>query len=180
MTTRTLLAACAVLATLAAPSAASAADAQSSALKLKQPTCGKFQKQVNKSKGDKKRAAKYRLKQCKDDMLVYKQVRNQRFTGTRADGHHIDILYCADGKWQDDVARGGKVGTSGWRVVDAKVKRGGKSFSAVVEAWIPGGFRVQGLIRDGDAWQVGYESGGVVRSPGAAQKTDARAACAAL
>ena len=50
----------------------------------------------------------------------------------------------------------------------------------MVEAWIPGGIRVQGLIRNGAEWQVGYESGGVVQAPGAAEKTDASAACAAL
>jgi hypothetical protein len=180
MTTRTLVAACATLAALTAPSVATAADAQTSALKFKQPTCGKFKKQVKKTSGDKKRAAKYRLKQCKADMLVYKQVRNQRFVGIRADGIDVDIQYCANGKWQDDVADGGRVGTSGWRVVDAKVKRGGKRFSAVVEAWIPGGIRVQGVIRNGDHWQVGYEFGGEVKSPGDAERTDARAACAAL
>ena len=159
---------------LAAPTAASAK------LKFKQPACGKFEKQVNNSTGAKKRAAKRNLKQCKANTQVYKQVRNSRFVGTRSDGVEVDILYCGNGKWQDDVADGGRVGTQGWRVVDAKVRRGGKSFSAVVEAWIPGGIRVQGLIRIGAEWQVGYESGGVVQAPGAAEKTDASAACAAL
>lgn len=159
---------------LAVPTAASAK------LKYKQPACGKFQKQANKWTGAKKRAAKRNLKQCKANMQVYKQVRNSRFTGTRSDGVEVDILYCANGKWQDDVADGGRVGTNGWRVVDAKVRRGGQRFSAVVEAWIPGGIRVQGLIRDGAEWQAGYESGGEVRSPGPAEKTDASAACAAL
>lgn len=160
--------------------AAVAPSQASAAAKFKQPACGKYKKQVRKSSGAKKRAAKRNLKQCKADRLVYRQVRNFRFTGVRADGVDVDILYCANGKWQDDVADGGVVGTRGWRVVDAKVRRKGAGFSAVVEAWVPGGTRVQGLIRNGDGWQVGYESGGEVQSPGDAERTSARAACAAL
>jgi hypothetical protein len=159
---------------LAAPSAASAK------LKFKQPSCGKFQKKVNKTTGAKKRAAKQSLKQCKANMQVYKQVRNSHFAGTRADGVEVDILYCGNGKWQDDVESGGEVGTSGWRIVDAKVRKGGAKFTAVVEAWIPGGTRVQGLIRDGAEWQVGYGFAGKVHAPGHAEKTNARAACAAF
>jgi hypothetical protein len=151
------------------------------ALKYKQPTCGKFQKKVNNSTGAKKRAAKRSLEQCKANMQVYKQVRNSHFVGTRSDGVEIDTQYCANGKWQDDVATGGRVGTNGWRIVDAKVKnKRGTRFTAVVEAWIPGGRFVQGLIRNGDQWQVGYEFGGEVKSPGDVEKTNARAACAAL
>ena len=74
----------------------------------------------------------------------------------------------------------GKVGTSGWRIVDAKVSKDGRNFTAVVEAWIPGGKHVQGIIRNGDAWQVGYEFSGKINSPGPVEKRDARAACAAL
>jgi hypothetical protein len=149
-------------------------------LKYKQPTCGKFQKQVNKTTGAKKRAAKRNLKQCKANMQVYKQVRDSRFVGTRADGVDVDTMYCGNGKWQDDVADGGRVGVNGWRIIDAKVSKGGTRFTAAVEAWIPGGRHVQGLIRNGDQWQIGYEFGGEVKSPGDMEKTNARAACAAL
>lgn len=159
---------------LAAPAGASAA------LKYKQPACGKFQKKVDNSTGAKKRAAKRSLKQCQANAQVYKQVRNSRFVGTRADGVEIDTLYCGNGKWQDDVAAGGRVGTSGWRIVDAKVQKGGAKLTAVVEAWIPGGKHVQGLVRNGDQWQVNYEFGGEVKSPGDVEKTSAAAACAAL
>ena len=65
---------------LAAPSAASAK------LKFKQPTCGKFQKQVDNSTGAKKRAAKRNLKQCKANRRSTTQVRDSHFVGTRADG----------------------------------------------------------------------------------------------
>lgn len=164
-----LLAAC-----LIGPSQASAA------LKYKQPTCGKFQKKVDNSTGAKKRAAKKSLKQCQANMQVYKQVRNSHFVGTRADGVEIDTIYCGNGKWQDDVADDGRVGTNGWRIVDAKVRKGGSNFTAAVEAWIPGGTHVQGLIRNGAQWQVGYEFGGEVKSPGDVEKTSASAACAAL
>jgi hypothetical protein len=159
---------------LAAPSTASAA------LKYKQPACGKFQKKVNNTTGAKKRAAKKSLKQCQANMQVYKQVRNSHFVGTRADYVEVDTIYCGNGKWQDDVADGGKVGTNGWRIVDAKVKKGGTKFTAVAEAWIPGGKHVQGLIRNGDQWQVGYEFSGEIKSPGDVEKTSASAACAAL
>jgi hypothetical protein len=158
---------------LAVPAQASAA------LKYKQPTCGKFQKQVNNSTGAKKRAAKRNLKQCKANMQVFKQVRNSHFDGYRADDVKVDTIYCGNGKWQDDVDLGGDVGTKGWRVVDAKVKSATK-FSATVEAWIPGGRFVQGVIRDGDQWQVGYEFAGEVKSPGDVVKTNASADCAKL
>lgn len=171
---RLLLSVVASVLVLAVPSTASAK------LNYKQPTCGKFQKKVNNSTGAKKRAAKRSLKQCQANMQVYKQVRNSRFVGTRADGVEIDTVYCGNGKWQDDVADGGRIGTNGWRIVDAKVKKGGTKFTAVVEAWIPGGKHVQGLIRDGAQWQVGYEFGGEVKSPGNVEKTNASAACAAL
>lgn len=159
---------------LAVPSGAAAK------LKYKQPACGKFQKQVKKSTGAKKRAAKRNLKQCKANGQVYKQVRNSYFVGYRSDDVKIDTIYCGNGKWQDDVGLGGEVGTNGWRIVDAKVKKGGTKFTAVVEAWIPGGRFVQGLIRNGAEWQVGYEWNGEVKSPGVVEKTSASAACAAL
>ena len=171
---------CLTAATLLVAGAAGAASDANAALKYKQPTCGKFQKQVNNSTGAKKRSAKAKLKQCQADATVYKQVRNSHFVGERADGVEIDTLYCANGKWQDDVEQGGVVGTSGWRIVDAKVSKDGRNFTAVVEAWIPGGKHVQGIIRNGDAWQVGYEFSGKINSPGPVEKRDARAACAAL
>lgn len=159
---------------LAGPSGAAAA------LKYKQPACGKLQKKVNNSTGAKKRAAKRKLKQCKANMQVYKQVRNSHFYGYRADDVKIDTIYCGNGKWQDDVDQDGEVRTQGWRIVDAKVRNGGRNLTATVEAWIPGGKHVQGLIRDGDQWQVGYEFGGKIFSPGDVEKRDAKAACANL
>jgi hypothetical protein len=160
--------------------AAGAIDDAHAAMKYKQPTCGKFQKQVNNSTGAKKRTAKAKLEQCQANATVYKQVRNSHFVGYRADGVQIDTLYCANGKWQDDVEDGGDVGTSGWRIVDAELAKGRSQFTAVIEAWIPGGKHVQGIIRNGDAWQVGYEFSGKINSPGPVEKRDARSACAAL
>lgn len=179
-TVRRALVACVTAALLLLAGAVGAASDAEAALKYKQPACGKFQKQANNSKGAKKRAAKAKLKQCKADETVYKQVRDSHFVGTRADGVEIDTLYCANGKWQDDVATGGKVGTSGWRIVDAKVGKGATKFSAVIEAWIPGGKHVQGVIRDGATWQIGWEFSGKINDAGTVEKRDARAACAAL
>lgn len=176
---RLALVACVTVALLLAAAVAMTADAQA-ALKYKQPSCGKFQKQVNNSTGAKKRSAKAKLKQCKANATVYKQVRNSRFVGTRADGVDVDTMYCGNGKWQDDVADGGRVGTSGWRIVDAKVKKGNRNFTAVIEAWIPGGKHVQGVIRDGDTWQIGWEFSGQINDAGTVTKTNAKAACAAL
>lgn len=154
------------LLTAALPLAAAASVATNpaaAALKYKQPACGKFQKQVRNSTGAKKRTAKAQLKQCQSNATVYKQVRDSHFVGTRADGVEIDTLYCANGKWQDDVEAGGDVGASGWRIVDAKVSKDGRNFTAVVEAW-----------------QVGYEFSGKINSPGPVEKRDARATCASL
>jgi len=150
------------------------------ALKYKQPTCGKFQKQVNNTTGVKKRAAKRKLKQCKANRQVYTQVRDSHFYGYRADDVKIDTIYCGNGKWQDDVDEDGEVHTQGWRIVDAKVRNGGRNLTATVEAWIPGGKHVQGLIRDGDQWQVGYEFGGRIFSPGDVEKRNVKATCASL
>ena len=176
---RLALAAC-LTATLLAVAATGPIAEADAALKYKQPSCGKFQKQVNNSTGAKKRAAKAKLKQCQANATVYKQVRNSHFVGYRADDVKVDTIYCGNGKWQDDVEDGGDVGTSGWRIVDATVSKGGSQFSAVVEAWIPGGKHVQGIIRNGDAWQVGYEFSGKINAPGPVEKSDARTACAAL
>ena len=92
----------------------------------------------------------------------------------------IDTLYCANGKWQDDVAAGGEVGTSGWRIVNAKVNKAGTVFTANIEAWIPGGKHVQGVIRNDAVWQIGWEFNGKINAAGDVEKRDARAACAAL
>jgi hypothetical protein len=155
-----------------------ATDPAAAALKFKQPTCGKFQKQVKKSIGAKKRAAKAQLKQCKADAAVYRQVRDSHFVGERTDGVEIDTIYCANGKWQDDVAAGGDVGTSGWRIIDAKINKAGTKFTGTIEAWIPGGRHVQGVIRDGASWKIGWEFSGKINAAGPVEKRDARAACA--
>ncbi len=176
---RLAVAACLTAALLAVAATCAITDA-SAALKYKQPACGKLQQQARDSTGAKKRAAKAKLKQCQANATVYKQVRDSHFYGYRADDVKVDTIYCGNGSWQDDVEDGGEVGTSGWRIVDAKVKKGGRQFTAVVEAWIPGGKHVQGIIRDGDAWQVGYEFGGKINSPGPVEKRHAHSACAAL
>lgn len=149
------------------------------AAKLKQPACGKFQKQVKKSKGAKKRAAKQRLKQCKDDRLVYGQVKGSHFVGVRADGVAIDHVYCANGSWQSDVARDTKPNRTGWRVTDAKV-RSPKRFTAVIEGKIKGGFHVIAIQRKGNQWLGGWEYFGEIRDPGNVEKENARALCARL
>lgn len=177
---RGALAACLTAALLLALAATGAVADASAALKYKQPACGKFQKQVRNATGAKKRTAKAKLKQCQANATVYKQVRDSHFYGYRADDVKIDTLYCANGKWQDDVGDSGDVGTSGWRIVDAKVSKGGKQFTAVIEAWIPGGKHVQGIIRNDAAWQVGWEFNGAINDAGPVEKRDARAACAAL
>ena len=60
------------------------------------------------------------------------------------------------------------------------VRKGARRFHAVVEAWLPGGKHVQGIIRDGDARQVGWEWNGELRDPGPVEKRNARAACTSL
>lgn len=160
--------------------AAGAVNDAHAALKYKQPTCGKFQKQVRNSTGAKRRTANAKLEQCQADATVYKQVRASHFYGQRADGVQVDTLFCANGKWQDDVEDGGDIGTSGWRIADAEVRKGGHRFTATVEAWIPGGKHVQGIIRNDDAWQIGWEWNGEIRDPGPVEKRNARDACASL
>jgi hypothetical protein len=174
---RSILAATAALALL---TVGLAGPADAARLKYKQPTCGKLKKKVNKSTGAKKRAAKRALKRCKANRQVYKQIRNSHFYGYRTDDVKIDTIYCANGKWQDDVERDGTRGTRGWRVIDAKVRNRGRNLSAIVEAWLPGGRYVQGVIRKGDQWQVGFESSGKIQAAGDVEKRPARARCATL
>lgn len=168
---------CVALAALAVAFLAAGAD--TAAAKLKQPACGKLQKQAKKAKGAKKRAAKRRLKQCKDDRMVYGQVKNSHFSGYRADGVQIDDLYCANGSWQADVGLGAAPRKTGWRVTDAKV-RSKKRFTAVIEGKVPGGFHVIAIQRKGAKWLGGWEYFGEIRDPGAIEKRNGRSLCAKL
>ena len=165
------VAAClALVASLAQPAAAAK-------LKFKQPACGKLKQKIGKAKtGAAKRSARRAHAQCAANMKVYRQVRNRHFEGYRTDNIRIDNTYCANGAWTDD----GRVRRDGWRVIDAKVRAGGKRFSAVVEAWIPGGRHVQGIIRQGDVWKIGYEFGGKIHQPGVMTRTNATADCKTL
>ncbi len=151
----------------------------SASAKLKQPACGKFQKQVKKSKGLKKRVAKQKLKQCKNDRLVYGQVKNSHFVGARADGVAIDDVYCANGSWQSDVTLGTTPNKTGWRITDAKV-RNAKNYTAVIAGKVKGGFHVIAIKRKGSQWFGGWEYFGEMRDPGRVEKKSGRALCAKL
>ncbi|NLT06740.1 MAG: hypothetical protein GXY03_10590 [Solirubrobacterales bacterium] len=154
-----------------------AQPAAAAKLKFKQPACGKLKKKANKAKpGGAKRSARRAFRQCQANMKAYRQIRNFQYVGSRTDGLAIDSTYCANGK----VANRTEVYRQGWRVVDAKVARNGKRLKAIVEAWIPGGRFVQGILRQGDVWKVGYESGGRVFNAGEVTRTRAASACRSL
>lgn len=157
---------------------AGAADA--AAAKFRQSTCAKQKAKIRKASGKRKRVALARYEQCRANLAVYRQVADSHLAGTRTDGVEIDTIYCANGQWQDDVGRGGAVGTQGWRVVDARMARDGRGFTATVEAKIPGGRHVQAVVKDGDRWQVGYEWNGEARNAGDVERSDASSACATL
>lgn len=171
---RLLLSLAACLALVAALAAAPPADAA----KFKQPGCGKLKKKIGKAKpGAAKRAARRAHKQCQANTKAYRQIRNSHFVGARADYVEIDNVYCANGKATDDD----RVYRDGWRVIDAKVRAGGRKLSAVVEIALPGGGRhSQGVIRDGDVWKIGWEFGGKINAAGVVAKTNAAAACKTL
>jgi len=146
-------------------------------LKFKQPACGKLQKKVGKAKpGAPKRSARRAFSQCRANTKAYRQIRNAHYEGARTDGVEIDSTYCANGK----VDSRGQVYRDGWRVVDAKVRAGGRRLTATVEAWIPGGRFVQGIIRAGNVWKVGYEFGGKINNAGVVTRTNATATCKTL
>jgi hypothetical protein len=44
----------------------------------------------------------------------------------------------------------------------------------------PRGKHVQGIIRKGDAWQIGWEFNGKINDPGTVVKSNASPACASL
>jgi len=155
-------------------------DAAAAAAKFRQPTCAKEKAKVRKTTGKKRRAATAKHKQCMANLAVYHEVADSHLVGSRTDGVTIDTIYCANGKWQDDVARGGDVVTEGWRVIDARRSRDGSGFAATVEAWIPGGRHVQAIVKDGDRWKVGYEWNGEARNAGDVEKTDASSTCRTL
>lgn len=74
--------------------------------------------------------------------MVAKQLEDRRLVGVRGDGAGVDWLFCADGRYETATTSNGSTGTSdgrGWKVVDARVKRGGAWFEAVVEAKVKGG-----------------------------------------
>ncbi|MEZ5124430.1 MAG: hypothetical protein R2736_23165 [Solirubrobacterales bacterium] len=155
-------------------------DVAAAAAKFRQPTCAKEKAKVRKTTGQKRRAATAKHKQCMANLAVYQEVADSHLVGSRTDGVTIDTIYCANGKWQDDVGRGGAVGTQGWRVVDARMARDGRGFTATVEAKIPGGRHVQAVVKDGDRWQVGYEWNGEAHNAGDVERSDASSACATL
>jgi hypothetical protein len=146
---------------------------------VRQPDCVAQEKKLKKAKGKKRAAAKAALTQCRANLTVYKQVKDVHLVGARGDGQSIDALYCANGKWTSRVGNGVSKGT-GWRIVDADPKAKATKFSAIVESPEKGGRHVQGVIRNGAKWQVGYESFGEVKSPGDVVASSGTELCAAL
>jgi len=156
---------------LAGPSASEAA--------VKQPNCAKAKAKVRKAKGAKKRAAKRSLKRCKDNLTVYRQIVISRITGTRADGVQIDDLYCPRGRWQSDVAQGGKVHKTGWYVESARLKSR-KKYTAIVVGKLAGGTHQISIARNGAKWKVGWVYFGEAKDLGDATVTKPAKECAGL
>lgn len=149
------------------------------AAKVSQPNCGKQKAMVKRSKGKAKVAAKRSLKQCLRARTVYNQVKNSHFYGYRADGILIDSAYCANGKFQGDVALGSNVEKGGW-YVNLVSFRNAKNYEAQIIGKIKGGTRELGIARNGAKWQVGYTYFDENRELGDAEKRDAKALCAKL
>lgn len=149
------------------------------AAKVSQPNCGKQKAKVKRSKGKAKAAAKRGLKRCKRARTVYGQVKNSHFYGYRADGVKIDSVYCANGKFQGNVALGGDVEKGGW-YVNLVSFRNAKNYEAQVIGKIKGGTYELGIARKGSKWQVGYTLHDENRELGDAEKRDGKSLCAKL
>lgn len=145
--------------------------------KVKQPGCAKFAKQKRKAKnGDQKRRAKSKLKQCRANAKVYNQVKNSRYVGARSDGEPVDLIFCANGKFADDLGSSiERIYGKGWRITDARVK--GKNFTAVHEVPEKGGFRIGSLVRRNGKWQSGSENSGESDLLGDVTRTNATKEC---
>lgn len=149
------------------------------AAKVSQPNCGKQKAKVKRSKGKAKTAAKRSLKQCMRARTIYNQVKNSHFYGYRADGILIDSVYCANGRFQGDVAMGSAVEKGGWYVNLVSFKNA-KNYEAQIIGKIKGGTRELGIARKGTKWQVGYTYFDENRELGDAEKRDGKALCAKL
>jgi hypothetical protein len=128
-----------------------------------------------------KRAAKQRcLAQNKANRIAFNQIKNSAFVGARGDGAGVEDVYCANGKFEsrssDSYGTGVSSGRS-WKVVDAKVKQGGKWIDAFVKG--SDGFEIA-LQRRGTQWRYGVASLGRILYPGDVEKTNAAAACRTL
>lgn len=149
--------------------------------KWKQNNCAKAKKQVKKAQkklrqakpGAAKRAAKARLKttkkrlkHCRQNLKVYKLIRNGKYEGVDTSGpvaRDANDIFCANGRYYDTWQWRNK----GWRVTNSRFKNK-KNFAAVVEGLIAHQRMVDGtpyvqsyriaLVRKGNRWTRGTVS----------------------
>ncbi len=151
------------------------------AAKWKQPTCGKFKKQIKttqkqakkaKTAAQKRRAqagtkrARGGLTKCQDNRKAYAQIKNASYESVDDSGLFLFTVtetFCSTGRWSDsDEWR-----NTGWRVTNSRFKNE-KNFSAVVEGFISHQKTMDGtpymtlhriaLVREGDNWTRGTVS----------------------
>lgn len=110
---------------------------------------------------------------------VLRKLLDTRLVGARGDGAAVDWSFCRGGKLITAVTSGGSTGRStsdDWRVENAKVRRGGRWFDAIVTS--RDGTAIAVAMRGG-RWKVGIESFDEVSSLGDAVRSSAKESCAA-
>jgi len=167
----------AVFAALALIATAILAGPPASGAAVTQPDCAKAKVKVRKAKGAKKRRARKALKQCQNNLTVYRQIVGSRITGVRADGVAMDDLYCPKGRWQSDVGQGGPRHKSGWVVRETRF-RNAKNYQAIVAGRRAGGEHQIAIARKGNKWMVGWAYFGEARDLGNATLTKPAKECA--
>lgn len=109
---------------------------------------------------------------------VFLQLRDSQLVGARGDGEEVDWTFCANGRTDMSTSGAGGTGISrgtDWKVEDARVRNGGRSWEAAITD--SEGMEI-GVLRRGSQWQVAIASLGRFIDPGDVVRTSAKAKCA--
>ncbi|MBF6621405.1 MAG: hypothetical protein ITG02_14395 [Patulibacter sp.] len=169
---------------LAAP-AAVANGPRTTKATVKKTSCASISRKAKKAKGKQRTQLRKQLKRCqaagKAANRALKAIRDGRYVGERGDGQTVDWTLCASGKYALRTTSGRSTGVSegsGWRIGWSEAN-GSSGFTVIVED--PKKGLSIGLALRGAQWSAGIASfGSVVNKLGDVERTDAKAACAAL
>lgn len=176
-------------AALAAPPVANLSEGlRTTSATVKKTNCAALTRKAKRTKGAQRKWLQQQAKRCpagnKRLTQALKAIGDGHYVGTRGDGQQVDWTICANGKYS--LRSTGSYGTAvstgtKWQIVWTAAN-GSNGFKAILEdrASDGGGLSV-GLSLSGGKWGVGIASfGSEVNKIGPVERTDAKAACAAL